>query len=89
MRPHILLIGDASRPEFHDAGKALDDVAKVTRAANVEEATALVAASPQTPHGIVLVQAYPGLYSAAAVDCLRAAAPLARLIALTGKLVRR
>ena len=45
---------------------------------------AAMAESPLAPHGILLVQAYPGQYSAEAIDRLRAAAPLARLIALLG-----
>ncbi len=81
---HLILIGDASRLEFHEACAALDEVAQVTRFTDVEAATSSLAGARFAPHGIVLVQAYPGQYPTAAIDRLRGAAPLARLIALVG-----
>ncbi len=80
----ILLIGDASRPEFHEACAALHDMACVTRVADVESAIAALHKGPLAPHAIVLAQSYPGQFAAAAVDRVRAAVPLARLIALLG-----
>ncbi len=81
---HILLIGDTSRPEFREACTALDEVARVTRFADVGAAIAALAAGLLTVHGIVLAQAYPDQFSAEAVDRLRNLVPLARLIAILG-----
>jgi len=81
---HLILIGDVSRPEFHEACAALDEVAQVTRSTDVEAATSSLAGAQFAPHGIVLVQAYPGQYSTAAIDHLRGTAPLTRLIVLVG-----
>ncbi len=80
----ILLIGDSSRPEFREALTALDDLAQVTRFADVESAIAALAEGPLEADGIVLVQAYPGQFPAAAIDRLRREAPLARLNAVQG-----
>jgi hypothetical protein len=80
----ILLIGDISRPEFREACAALDDLAHVTRFADVESAIAALAEGPLAAQGIVLAQAYPDQFSAAAIDRLRSKAPLARLIAVQG-----
>ncbi|MGO9108600.1 MAG: hypothetical protein ACLP9L_05140 [Thermoguttaceae bacterium] len=81
---HILLIGDSSRPEFREACVALDDLARVTRFVDVEVAIAALAEGRLTAHGIVLAQAYPDQFSAAAIDRLRSLAPLARLITILG-----
>ena len=81
---HILLIGDTSRPEFHEAVAALEEVAHVTRFADVDAASVALAEDLFTVHGIVLAQAYPGQFSAVAIDRLRSLAPLARLIAILG-----
>ena len=81
---HVLLIGDTSRPEFREAVAALDELAHVTRFADVEAATAALAEGMLTAHVIVLAQAYPDQFSAAAIDRLRSLAPLARLIAILG-----
>jgi hypothetical protein len=56
----------------------------LTRSADVDKAAAALAHAALAPHGIVLLQTYPDQYSAAAVDRLRAFAPLARLIAIQG-----
>ena len=80
--------GEASaRPEFRSTGlrcAALDELARVTRFADVAAAIAALADDLPTPHGIVLAQAYPDQFSAAAIDRLRSLAPLARLIAILG-----
>jgi hypothetical protein len=80
----VLLVGDTSRPEFHEAGAALDELAQVTRFAEVEGAIAAAAEGPLAAHAIVLAQAYPEQFSAVAIDRLRRLAPLARLIAVVG-----
>jgi hypothetical protein len=80
----ILLIGDTSRPEFHEACAALDELAHVTRFADVQAAIAALADGLPTPHGIVLAEAYPDQFPTAAIDRLRSLAPLARLMAILG-----
>jgi hypothetical protein len=80
----ILLIGDTSRPEFHEACQALDEVAQVTPMANLKDAAAVLEKGPVAPHGIVLAQACPGQFSAQAINRLREIAPLARLIVILG-----
>jgi len=49
----ILLIGDTSRPEFHEASAALEEVACVTRVPNVDAAIAALAGVVQPPVGCV------------------------------------
>ena len=62
----------------------MDEVARVTGVAGVESATAALLDGRLAPHAIVLAQSYPGQFAAAAIERLRAAAPLARVIALLG-----
>ncbi|MEI8372189.1 MAG: hypothetical protein WCJ35_05045 [Planctomycetota bacterium] len=81
---HIFLIGDTSRPEFREAGIALEELAHVTRFADVEAAITSLEEGLLTAHGIVLAQAYPDQFSAVAIDRLRNLAPLARWIAILG-----
>ena len=63
---------------------ALEDVARVTRFADVEAAIAAMAEGAPSAHGIVLAQAWPGQFSAASIDRLRNLAPLARLVVILG-----
>jgi len=80
----ILLIGDTSRPEFHDACAALDELGDVDRCADVEAALAALADGKTAVHAIVLAQAWPDQFSELSIDRLRNLAPLARLIAIQG-----
>jgi len=80
----LVLIGDIWRPEFLEAGTALQDLAEVIRVGDVEAAFSALAEGLPAVHGIVLLQAYPDQFSAAAIDRLRRLAPLARLIAILG-----
>jgi hypothetical protein len=79
-----LLIGDVSRPEFYEACAALDEAARMTLTVDTEAALAALHDGQVSPHAIVLVQAHPGQFPPQAIERLRAAAPLARLIALLG-----
>lgn len=81
---HIFLIGDTSRPEFREASTALEELAHVTRFVDVEPAITALEEGLLTAHGIVLAQAYPDQFSAAAIDRLRNLTPLARWIAILG-----
>jgi hypothetical protein len=80
----ILLIGDTARPEFHEAVAALEDLAGVTRFADIKTAIAASSEGLLAPHAIVLVQAYPDQFPSAAIDRLRGLAPLVRLIVVQG-----
>jgi hypothetical protein len=80
----VLLVGDAERGEFRQARASLETLTRVTRAADLDQAAELLRAGPLAPELIVLVQSRPGEFSAAAVDRLRMAAPLARIVALLG-----
>lgn len=81
---HILLVGDTSRSEFHGACAALEGQARVTGFPDVETAAAALAEGSIAVDGIVLAQAYPDQFSAAAIDRLRRMAPLARLFTILG-----
>ena len=80
----LLLIGDTSRPEFREAVAAVEEVAQVTRFADVDAASVVLAEGLLMVHGIVLAQAYPDQFSVGSIDRLRSLAPLARLIAIQG-----
>ncbi len=80
----VLLVGDAGRAEFREARTSLEVLAQTTRVANLDEAAELLSDGPLVPDLIVLAQSRPGEFSAAAVDRLRRAAPLARVVALLG-----
>ena len=80
----IFLIGDTSRPEFREASTALEELAHVTRFADIEAAITALEEGMLTAHGIVLAQAYPDQFSAVAINRLRNLTPLARWIAILG-----
>lgn len=80
----VLLLGDAERAEFREARASLDALTRTTHAADLEQAAELLSDGSLLPDLIVLAQSRPGEFSAAAVDRLRLAAPLARLVALLG-----
>jgi hypothetical protein len=80
----VLLVGDARRGEFREACASLEALVHTTCAADLDQAAVLLDAGLPPPELIVLAQSRPGEFSAAAVDRLRRAAPLARLVALLG-----
>jgi hypothetical protein len=80
----ILLIGDTKRPEFREACRALDEVARVTPCADVQQAADMLREGSLAPQGILLAQAWPGQFSTPAIDRLRNLAPLARMFAILG-----
>ncbi len=80
----ILLVGDTDWAEFREARAVLRDLGEVTAAPDVDRAAALLAEGQPAADVIVMVQAFPGQFSAEAVDRLRRAAPLARVVALLG-----
>ncbi len=83
----VYLVGDASREEFRDGCAVLDALSRVHRFADIESAVDGLN-NTQDEHAfaplIVLAQSHPGQFTSDGVDCLRTAAPLARIVALLG-----
>jgi len=79
----ILIVGDTDRSEFRRARAQMQSLGHVLAAADVEEASDLLAAEA-TPDVIVVAQAYPHQFSPEAIDRLRRLAPLARIVGLLG-----
>ncbi len=83
-RVTILLVGDTDRSEFRDARAALDAAGDVVEAADPQHAAAILADGQLAPEVIVVAKTYPTQFSDAAIDRLRRAAPLARVLVLLG-----
>jgi hypothetical protein len=83
-QPRVLLVGSTARREFRDVRAAIGPLADVTPAADMEAAAAILSDAEIVPELIVVVQAFPGQFSAEAVDRLRLLAPLARIVGLMG-----
>jgi len=80
----IFLVGNTARAEFREARAELEALGRVVAAAEMESASRALAGGEVAPDVIVVVQAYPGQFSAEAVDRLRRLAPLARVLGLLG-----
>jgi hypothetical protein len=80
----VLFVGQADRREFLETRNTLANSASLRLAPDLATAAALVRGESFAPEVIVLAEAYPGQFAAAAIDRLRAAAPLARVVALLG-----
>ncbi len=80
----ILLVGDIHRTEFRESASCLKRLGVVEIAADVETARAALAQRRTTPEVIVVTQSFPGQFSHGAIDRLRRAAPLARIVGLMG-----
>lgn len=80
----ILIVGDVNRTEFRDARAALEGLGRVVESAEIEEAEQALAGGEVAADVIVVAQAYPGQFSAEAIDRLRRLAPLARIVGLLG-----
>jgi hypothetical protein len=79
-----LLIGDLDRPEFQGVVEFLGTFGKVHRFLDVATAAGVLASGEIVADLTVIVQLYPGEFSQTAIDRLRAASPLSRIIALLG-----
>ncbi|MEA1950916.1 MAG: hypothetical protein U9N87_05995 [Planctomycetota bacterium] len=79
----VLFVGDAHRAEFRTARERLESLACVRPAADVEAALAVLQTG-FVPELIVVAQSFPDEFRIEAVDRLRRAAPLARLLGLMG-----
>ncbi len=79
----ILLVGKAERAEFRAARRQLESLACVREATDVDAALAVLHEG-FLPELIVVAQSFPDEFSIEAVDRLRRAAPLARLLGLMG-----
>jgi DNA-binding NarL/FixJ family response regulator len=80
----ILLVGDGDRSEFREAWSALQALGRVTGIVEAESAAAALAEGQVVADLIVVAQAFPGQFSHQAIDRLRRAAPLARVLGLLG-----
>jgi CheY-like chemotaxis protein len=80
----ILLIGDLKRPEFQGVGEFLGSFGPVHYFSEVEAALSALAAGEIVSDLTVIAQSYPGEFSQKAIDRLRAASPVSRIIALLG-----
>jgi len=82
--PTLLVVGDLEPAEFHEAAAALDRGGQVVRAVDPHHALKILRQAAVDPCLIVVVAAYPGQFSAAAIEALRRAAPLSPMVALLG-----
>jgi hypothetical protein len=80
----ILFLGDPHRPEFQQARASLDRWGAVTEFADADTATAALGEGNVAADVIVVAQAFPAQFSHRAIDGLRRAAPLARVLGLMG-----
>jgi len=82
MQPPVLITGDIQHREFAGAVAWLEANCSLTRAEDFD--AAISAVQNERPLLVVVAQSRPGQYSAAAIERIYAAAPLARLVALLG-----
>ena len=80
----ILVIGGTDRSEFRGPVSELRSLGGVTIAKDVSSAVDLVSGGKIVPDVVVVAQAFPGQFSADAIDQLRRSAPLARVVGLLG-----
>jgi len=80
----ILIVGHTERAEFREALASLARLGRLMAATTIEEAVARLADGALAPDLIVVAQAFPGEFSAEALDRLRQLAPLARVLGLLG-----
>lgn len=80
----ILFLGDAARPEFSRLRADLPKFGSVADFAEAESAAAAMEEGCFAADVVVVAQATPGQFSHAAIDRLRRAAPLARIVAVLG-----
>ena len=85
----ILVLGDATRPEFREARACLARWGSVVEFSDADSAAAALAEDRFSPDVIVVAQAFPGQFSHEAIDRLRRLAPLGPRARPDGKLVRR
>jgi DNA-binding response OmpR family regulator len=80
----VLLVGATGRAEFRDSQAAIESASRVIAARSGDDAIAALDGGRAAVDLIVLAQSYPGEFSGAGVDRLRALAPLARVIVIQG-----
>lgn len=80
----VLLIGHVARDEFRDVQAFLAAHTQLTVAPGTAEGLADLEEAEIAPELIVVAAAWPGEFTAAEIERLRQAAPLARLLALVG-----
>ena len=80
----VLLVGNTFRSEFREARAVLERFSRVVPAIDAATAAAVIETDEVAPDVIVVAQAYPGQFSAEAIDRLRRLAPLSPVIGLLG-----
>jgi len=80
----VLLVGSTFRWEFREARAVLERFSRVVPAIDAATAAAVIETDEVAPDVIVVAQAYPGQFSAEAIDHLRRLAPLSPVIGLLG-----
>ena len=87
---HSFLIGDLDRGRnFRALGSFWNRSGRFIIFPRAEAAVSALAAGEIVSDLTVIAQSYPGEFSQQAIDRLRAASPVSRMIALLGTLVRR
>jgi len=80
----ILVLGPTDRSEFRGPVCDLRSLGRIVVAKDVPSAVELVSSGEVVPDLVVVAQAFPGQFSTDAIDQLRRAAPLARIVGLLG-----
>ncbi len=80
----ILVLGDATRPEFRETRVCLGRWGNVVDFSDANSAVAALSEDRFSPDVIVVAQAFPGQFSHETIDRLRRSAPLARVLGLMG-----
>jgi hypothetical protein len=80
----ILLIGELSRPEFQGVDDFLESLGQVRFFSDAETAANGLASGEIVSDLTVIAQSFPGEFSQQAIDRLRVASPLSRMVAILG-----
>jgi hypothetical protein len=80
----ILLIGNIERPEFQGVAEFMETLGQVHYFSEAESALKALEKCEIVSNLTVIAQAFPGEFSQQAIDRLREASPLSRMIALLG-----
>jgi len=83
-RVHVLLIGNQRRTEFRAIKPSLTPVAVTAEAPNLPQGYVLVERGEFFPDLVLLLQSYPGEFSAGPLDALRRLLPLAGMGVILG-----
>jgi len=83
VQPRVWIVGDWQHADFQEAMAWLESSADCSRFSDPNDAR-IAQPSPRDPHAILVVQSRPAQFTRLDVERLHSAAPLARLLVLTG-----